>query len=82
MITPIMRRGVKNKNCRNVSGYKLSLIAVLCTSLAGVPACSGQEAQSEHFDNNSTGMDRDKTEVHKTDTLKIDNSEIKDSVNN
>lgn len=75
-------RGVKHKKYRNASGYKISLIAILLTSLAGIPACSGQETQRENFDNNSTGMDRDKTQVHKTDTLEIDNSEIKDSVQN
>jgi uncharacterized lipoprotein YehR (DUF1307 family) len=72
---------MKRKINRNGSAFRISLIAVLCMGLAGIPACSGQEAQSENFNNNSTGADRDKTQIHKNDTLMIDNAEIRDSIN-
>ncbi|MDO1447582.1 hypothetical protein Q0590_15035 [Rhodocytophaga aerolata] len=63
---------------RNGSALKISLVALLCSCLAGIPACSGQEASRENFNNNSTGADQDNTEVRKNDTLMIDNTEIKD----
>lgn len=72
----------KSKLNRNGSALKISLVALLCSCLAGIPACSGQETSHENFDNNSTGIDRDKTEVHKNDTLMIDTTEIRDSANN
>jgi hypothetical protein len=76
---PAYMKKQKSKPNRNGSALKISIVAVLCSCLAGVPACSGQETSHENFDNNSTGADQDKTEVHKNDTLMIDNTEIKDS---
>jgi hypothetical protein len=55
-------------------------MAIVITLLAGIPSCTNQEAQSEHFNNNSTGADRDHTEVHQEDTLKINSSELRDSL--
>jgi hypothetical protein len=68
------------KRHRKVSAYFVSVTAILITLLAGIPSCSSQETHNEQFDNNSTGMDRDHTEVHQEDTLKVDTNEIRDNI--
>jgi hypothetical protein len=69
----------KSKRHKSVSAYLLSILAILITLLAGIPSCSNREAQNEQFDSNP-GIDRDHTEVHKEDTLKVNPSEIRDSI--
>ena len=70
----------QNKRRKRISSYAVYLTAILITLLASVPSCSSPEAQSEHFDSNSSGMDRDHTEVHQEDTLKVDAAQIRDSL--
>lgn len=73
-----MNRQYKRK--KTLSSYVVSLMAIFILLLAGVPSCSSPDAQTEQFDNNSSGMDQDHTEVHKDDTLNVDAAQIKDSL--
>jgi hypothetical protein len=75
-----MMNNRKSKRKRRLSSYTIYVTAVLIALLAGIPSCSNQEANEENFDNNSTGMDRDHTQVHQEDTLKINSAELRDSV--
>lgn len=70
----------QHKKHKKISAYILSLTAIFIALLAGVPSCSNREAQSEQFNNNSVGADRDHTQVHKDDTFKVSGSELMDSI--
>ncbi len=70
----------KSKKYIRMPAYALLLVAAILILLAGIPSCSSGDTQNEQFNNNSSGMDRDHTQVDKEDTLQVNSSVIKDSI--